>query len=130
MEDVRDLDAVVVAVGGGGLISGVGAAVKLMHPICKVYGVEPSGADAVSRGFATGGPVSLERMDTVAGSVAPPMSLPFSLGLITRYVDEIVTVSDDDICAALVIMQEHARLAAGTLARDRPRGSVRASKVR
>ncbi|MBB4000130.1 pyridoxal-phosphate dependent enzyme [Aureimonas pseudogalii] len=111
MEDVHELDAVVVAVGGGGLISGVAAAVKLVNPKCAVYGVEPLGADAVSRGLAASGPVSLDRTDTIADSLAPPMSLPFSLSLIAHYVDDVVTVSDDEICAALVVMQEQARLA-------------------
>ncbi|PYE29863.1 MULTISPECIES: threonine ammonia-lyase [unclassified Rhizobium] len=111
MADVIDLDAVVVAVGGGGLISGVAAVVKQLNPRCLVYGVEPKGANAVSRGLAANGPVTIEKSDTIADSLAPPMSLPFSLSLIARYVDDVVTISDDDLCAALVIMQEQARLA-------------------
>ncbi len=110
MADLQELDAIAVAVDGGGLISGVATAVKLMNPRCKVYGVEPKGADTVSRGLAANGPVSIERRDTIADSLAAPMSLPFSLSLIARYVDEVVTVSDEEICAALVIMQEQARL--------------------
>ncbi|TYC79063.1 pyridoxal-phosphate dependent enzyme [Stappia sp. BW2] len=111
MEDVSDLNAIVVAVGGGGLISGVAAAVKQMNPRCMVFGVEPISANAVSRGLAANRPVTIEKPDTIADSLAPPMSLPFSLSLTARYVDDVVTVSDDDLCAALVIMQEQALLA-------------------
>jgi len=111
MEDQPDLEAVVVSVGGGGLISGVSAAVKQINPICSVYGIEPAGADAVSRGLKAGGPMTLEKVDTVADSLAPPMSLPFSLSVIARHVDEVVTMADDGICAGTVAMQELARLA-------------------
>ena len=111
MEDVSDLEAVVVSVGGGGLISGVAAAIKQIDPRCKVYGVEPKGADAVSQGLIAKHGVTLSNLDTIADSLAPPMSLPFSLSIIARYVDEVVTVSDDEICASLVLMQEQAKLA-------------------
>ncbi len=69
MADLQELDAIAVAVDGGGLISGVATAVKLMNPRCKVYGVEPKGADTVSRGLAANGPVSIERRDTIADSL-------------------------------------------------------------
>ena len=114
MEDVGQLDAVVVAVGGGGLISGVAAAVKLINPNCEIYGVEPEGADSISQSLAARGTVTMVKRDTIADSLAPPMSLPFSLSLIARYVDDVVTVSDDALCAALVLLQEQASLAAPT----------------
>lgn len=111
MEDVPDLDAVVVSVGGGGLISGVAAAVKAINPACKVYGVEPTGADSMSRSRAAGAPVTLEKVDTVADSLGPPMALPFGFSMCQAYVDDIVTVTDDQICAGMVVMQEEAKLA-------------------
>lgn len=111
LEDEPDLEAVVVSVGGGGLISGLASAIKLSKPQCAIYGVEPAGADAVSKGLVSGAPVTLEKVDTVADSLAPPMSLPFSLSVIARHVDEVVTMVDDGICAGLVAMQELARLA-------------------
>lgn len=111
VEDVPGMEAVVVSVGGGGLISGVAAAVKLGNPACAVYGVEPAGAAAVTRGLATGAPVRLEVVDTVADSLGPPMSLPFSLSVIRRHVDEIVTMDDDGITAGMAALQELAMLA-------------------
>lgn len=109
--DVPDLDAIVVAVGGGGLISGVAAAAKLTKPDCKVYGVEPIGAASMSKSLKKGEPVTLESTMTVADSLAPPMALPFGYTLCRTYVDEIVTVTDDEICAGMAILQEEAKLA-------------------
>jgi threonine dehydratase len=108
---VPDLDAVIVGVGGGGLISGVAAAIKQINSHCAVYGVEPEGAASMSLSLAEGRPVTLDRVMTVADSLAPPMALPFAFSVIAHYVDDIVTVSDDDICAAMAIYQEEAKLA-------------------
>ncbi|QND46766.1 pyridoxal-phosphate dependent enzyme (plasmid) [Rhizobium lusitanum] len=111
IDTVPDLDAVIVGVGGGGLISGVAAAIKQVNPRCAVYGVEPKGAASMSLSLAEGRPVTLDRIMTVADNLAPPMALPFAFGVIAHYVDNIVTVSDDDICAGMAIYQEEAKLA-------------------
>lgn len=111
MQDVADLDAVIVSVGGGGLISGVAAAVKLSNPNCAVFGVEPEGADSMSRSLAAGQPVTLGKTETIADSLAPPMALPFGHAVCTRFVDEIVTVSDDAICGGMVTLAEHGKVA-------------------
>ena len=111
MQDVPGLEAVVVAVGGGGLISGIAAAVKAMNPACAVYGVEPAGAASVSKSLAAGHPVTLETVASIADSLAPPMALPYSFGLIRQLVDDVVTVSDDAICGGMVVLQEMAKLA-------------------
>lgn len=111
MEDAPDLDAVVVSIGGGGLISGIAAAVKLINPDCKVFGVEPRGADSMSRSLKAGAPVHLEKIDTIADSLGAPMALPFSHALCARYVDEVVTIDDDAICAGMVAFQQEAKLA-------------------
>lgn len=111
LQDVPDLEAVVVAVGGGGLISGIAAAVKAINPACKVYGVEPVGANSMSRSLAAGEPVTLDKVETIADSLAPPMALPFGHALCEAYVDDIVTVGDDDTCAGMVVLQQEAKLA-------------------
>lgn len=107
-----ELDAVVVAIGGGGLASGVSAAIKTVLPQCQVYGVEPEGANVMSLSFAKGEPV---RMDpppsTIADSLAPPMTLPVAYGLCRRYLDDLVTVSDDDICRAMAVQFRDGKLA-------------------
>ena len=111
LKDAPDLDAVVVSVGGAGLIGGVAAAIKLTNPACAVYGVEPEGADSMARSLAAGAPVTLDRVQTVADSLAPPMALPLGHALCAAYVDDIVRVSDDAICGGMVILAEDAKLA-------------------
>lgn len=111
MQDVPELDAVVVSVGGGGLISGVAAAVKAINPACKVFGVEPNGAASMSQSLAAGRPITLDTVDTVADSLGPPMALPYGYSACAAHVDEIVTVSDDMICAGMVVLLEQAKLA-------------------
>lgn len=108
---VDDLDAVIVPVGGGGLIAGVACAVKQMQPHCKVYGVEPEGADSMSRSFKTGSPQKLERVATIADSLAAPYALPYSFGVARRFVDEIVTVSDDAMQRAMGLLFADMKLA-------------------
>lgn len=111
VEDGGALDAVVVSIGGGGLISGVAAAVKAMAPGCAVYGVEPEGAPNMSRSRAAGEAVKLDGVDTLADSLAPPYSLPYSFALNAALVDDVVTVSDDAICAGVALLAEEAKLA-------------------
>ena len=111
MEDAAGLDAVVVSIGGGGLISGIAAAVKQLNPACKVYGVEPEGAASMHTSLASGAPVHLEKVSTVADSLGAPMALPMGHALCAAYVDEVVTLDDDTICAGMVAFQQEAKLA-------------------
>ena len=111
IKDCTELDAVVVAVGGGGLMSGVAAAVKLKNSKCKVYGVEPRGANSMSQSMVVNKPVTLDSVNTIADSLAPPMALPFSYSICKEFVDQFVTVTDDQICAGLSLLQEECKLA-------------------
>lgn len=111
MEDAPELDAVVVSIGGGGLISGIAAAVKQINPACQVFGVEPVGAAGMHRSLATGAPVHLDQVSTVADSLGAPMSLPLGHALCAAYVDEIVLLEDNEICAGMVAFQQEAKLA-------------------
>ena len=112
MTQVPDLDAVVVPVGGGGLCGGIAAAVKQLNPDCAVYGVEPFGADALYRSFASGVPETLERVDTVADSLGAPYALEYSFNVCRRFVNEVVRVSDDQICQAMLHLFRDAKLVA------------------
>lgn len=111
LRQVPDLEAVVVPVGGGGLAAGVAAAVKQAKPDCEVWGVEPAGADSMTRSFAAGRPVDAGPIATIADSLAPPYSLPYSFGLCRRFLDGLVLVDDDRLCRALHLLQRIARLA-------------------
>ncbi|HEX6120972.1 MAG TPA: pyridoxal-phosphate dependent enzyme, partial [Dongiaceae bacterium] len=110
-DDVPGLDAVVVAVGGGGLASGMARAIKLLQPTCAIYGVEPVGAPSMRRSFDTGAPVKLDRIDTIADSLAPPMSLPYGFELARAHMDDIVLIDDEAMCAGIALLQAEARLA-------------------
>jgi threonine dehydratase len=108
---VENLDAVIVPIGGGGLIAGVACAVKQMQPRCKVYGVEPEGADSMSQSFRTGSPQKLERVATIADSLAAPYALPYSFGVARRFVDEIVTIPDEAMQHAMGLLFADMKLA-------------------
>jgi threonine dehydratase len=99
-EDLPEVDVVVVGVGGGGLISGVALAIKEQRPSVRVYGVEPEGADAVTRALAAGKPVPMQPT-SVADGLNAPFAGETNLALIQRYVDEIVVIDDALILAGL-----------------------------
>ena len=111
LDQVEDLDAVIVPIGGGGLCAGVAAAVKLARPQCLVFGVEPTGADSMHRSFAAGSPQRLESIDTIADSLAPPMSLPYSFALCRANLDQLVKVSDRQIRDAMGVLFREMKLA-------------------
>lgn len=106
-----DLDAVIVPVGGGGLCAGVAAALKQLAPDIAVYGVEPEGADTMSRSFERGEPVGIDVVRTIADSLGAPFALPYSFRICRRFVDGIVTVDDDAIRDAMARLFEGMKLA-------------------
>lgn len=108
---VSDLDAVIVPVGGGGLCAGVATAVKLSQPRCRVYGVEPEGADTMRRSFASGKPESIDKVRTIADSLGAPYSLPYSFALCRKFVDELVLVNDAELQRAMLLLFRDAKLA-------------------
>lgn len=110
-EQVPDLDAVIVPIGGGGLCAGVASAVKLLRPACRVFGVEPEGADSMHRSFAAGEPRSIERVATIADSLGAPYALPISFELCRRNVDALVRVSDAQLRDAMRFLLRSAKLA-------------------
>jgi len=112
MEQVPDLDAVVVPVGGGGLCAGVSTAIKLINPQCRVFGVEPEGADTMYRSFAAGRPVGIERVATIADSLGAPYAMPVSYALCRDHVDGLVRVDDEALRTGMRFLLEHAKLAA------------------
>ena len=97
LEDGLETDVVLVAIGGGGLISGVATAVKALAPGIRVIGVEPVGAPTLSESVRAGAVVELERIATAASSLAPRRSAELNLRIIQDTVDEIVLVTDDEM---------------------------------
>jgi threonine dehydratase len=111
MRQVPELDAVIVPIGGGGLIAGMAAAIKQINPDCSVYGVEPFGADTTWRSLRSGKPESIEEVQTIADSLGAPKSMPESFALVQRYVDDVVRVEDDELRAAMARIFRDLKLA-------------------
>lgn len=102
------LDAVIVGVGGGGLMSGVAVAFKCFSPTTRVIGVEPEGADTMHRSFEAGSPQRIDRVTTIADSLGAPMALPYSFGICKANVDRLVKVTDAEIVNAMAtLFYEH-----------------------
>ena len=97
LEDLPDVELVIVAVGGGGLITGIALAMRSSRPAVRVVGVEPDGADAVGRSVRAGQPITLEHPHSVADKLVAKSTDALNVALAARYVDEFVTVSDDDL---------------------------------
>jgi len=110
-EDVDNLDAVVVPIGGGGLISGIACAVKAMQPECKVYGVEPEGACGMYDSLKQGEAMDVVSVNTIADSLGAPMHKPYSYSIIQQVVDKVVTVSDADLVQSMRNMFTDLKLA-------------------
>jgi threonine dehydratase len=100
LEDLPDVDVVVVGVGGGGLISGIGAAVKQLRPTTRVIGVEPETSNAVTLGLAAGEPVRLQPI-SIADGLGAPFAGVWTIDLARRYVDEIVLIDEATIAAGV-----------------------------
>ncbi|MBU2360339.1 MAG: pyridoxal-phosphate dependent enzyme [Alphaproteobacteria bacterium] len=100
-EQAPQIDTLVVPVGGGGLIGGMGAAFKLANPGCTVIGVEPTGADSMTRSLAAGHPVALDRIATIADSLSAPRAMPRSFAVAQAVIDRMVHVTDDQMRAGM-----------------------------
>lgn len=100
-ESVAGLDAVIVAVGGGGLIAGVGTALKALHPSLTLFGVEPVGASGMSQSLALGRPLERVDVNTIADSMGAPLHCAESFAVCQQVVDEIVLVDDDELCRGM-----------------------------
>jgi threonine dehydratase len=110
LEELPDVSTIVVPVGGGGLISGVAAAVRQQQPQVRVVGVEPEGSAVVQLSLEKGSPQRLERLDTIADGLAAPWTEEYNLAIIRQHVDEMVRVSDREIALALVTILERMKL--------------------
>lgn len=108
---VPELDAVIVPIGGGGLCAGIAAAVKHFQPRCQVFGVEPIGADTMHRSFAAGSPQSINKVNTIADSLGAPYAAPYSFSLCQKYVDDLVLISDDEMRQSMGLLFRAMKLA-------------------
>jgi threonine dehydratase len=110
VEQVPDVDTVIVGVGGGGLISGVAAAVKALKPNARVIGVEPVGAAGMTESLRRGEPIRLDRLDTIADGLAAPFAGRLNYLHARDLVDEMVLVTDDEIISAIPVLMERCKI--------------------
>jgi threonine dehydratase len=108
LEDLPDVDVVVVGIGGGGLISGLAAAIREQRPAVRVYGVEPEGADTMARAVATGEIVRFQPV-TIADGLAAPFAGANTLPMVRRYVEEVLVIPDAVILAGLRFLLERTK---------------------
>ena len=112
LEEMPHIDAVVVPVGGGGLISGVAFALKTLRPDIKVFGVQAAGAPSMAKSMEKAERIHLDSVSTIADGIAVKEPGDLTYELCQKYVDEIVTVSDDEIAAAILALIEKQKLIA------------------
>lgn len=110
-EQCDDFDAIVVPIGGGGLIGGVSNAVRQLRPGSEIIGVEPVGADSMHRSFAAGEPRSIEKVGTIADSLGAPFAMPYSYSLCKQNVDRLTLVDDSQLQSAMGLLFEKMKLA-------------------
>ncbi len=110
LEQSPALDAVFVAIGGGGLLAGVACAVKALRPRCRVIGVELAEGPGMTPALAAGKPVTVPRPRTLADGLTPPFVGALPLEAARRHVDQIVLVTEDEIADAMRSLFERARL--------------------
>ena len=106
LEQVPELEAVVVPIGGGGLIGGIACALKESNPRIRVVGVEPENLPSMLRAREAGRAVTLAAEATIADGIAVRRAGDLTLPLVSRYVDEIVTVDDEEIASAILMLLE------------------------
>lgn len=109
-EEIDNLDAILVPVGGGGLISGVAMAAKELNPNIKIIGVSSEGAPAMKESFEAKKPIDSLSVRTIADGIAVRDTSPFTLNYILKNVDEMITVCEDEIANAILFLLEKQKL--------------------
>ncbi len=106
MDQLSDADAVIVPIGGGGLISGISFVVKMLNPRCKVYGVQAAGAASMYQAIKDHKLEGLDSVSTFADGIAVKKPGDVTFDMVSKYVDDIVTVTDDETAAAILTLME------------------------
>ncbi|MGH7760050.1 MAG: threonine ammonia-lyase [Candidatus Dormibacteraceae bacterium] len=112
LSDLDEFDTVLVPVGGGGLIGGIALYIKSKKPAIKVIGVEPAGADAMSRSLRAGSIVTLDRVSTIADGLAASAPGKLTFELARKYVDEVLLVEETEMLRAIRLLFEWEHLLA------------------
>ena len=112
MNEISDVDAVIVPIGGGGLISGVACAIKSIYPHVKVYGVQAAGAPSMFNAVHHGHMEAIDRVSTIADGIAVKKPGEITYEMVKHYVDDIALVTEDEIAAAILALIEKQKMIA------------------
>ena len=112
LNEMDDLDAVIVPIGGGGLIAGIAFAIKSLRPNVKVYGVQAAGAPSMFQSVKNGEIGTLSSVSTIADGIAVKRPGDLTYEIVSKYVDDIATVTEDEICAAILKLIEKQKMIA------------------
>ena len=112
LDQLPDVDAVLVPIGGGGLISGVAYALKRMKPEVKIYGVQAAGAPSMQESVRQNKQITLDSVNTFADGIAVKHPGDLTFELVKEYVDDVVTVTDNEVASAILAMIEKRKLIA------------------
>ncbi len=110
IDQMKDVDAVIVPIGGGGLISGVAFAIKSLNPNIKVYGVQAAGAPSMKNSIDNNHIERLDSVSTIADGIAVKQPGENTFDICSKYVDKIVTVTDDEVSSAILTLLEKQKL--------------------
>ena len=107
---LKNIDNIIISVGGGGLIGGIGSVIKQFYPNCNVIGVEPEGAQGLTDSLKLNDPVKNVKINTIADSLSAPLHMPYSFSICQKVIDKIVTVSDKEMINAMKFMFEKSKM--------------------
>jgi len=107
----KEFDVIIIPVGGGGLCAGISSYVRTVNPECNIYGIEPTGANTMQMSIQSNSPQSLNKINTVADSLAAPFSLPLSFQYCKDHLSELLLVSEHEIIKSMSLLYNEMKLA-------------------
>ncbi len=110
-QQMEKIDNIIISVGGGGLIAGVGSIIRQKFPQCKIIGVEPEGAKGLSDSLKNNKPLAKVNINSIADSLCAPLHMPYSFSICKHVINEMVTVSDQEMKKSMKFMFEHYKVA-------------------
>ena len=110
-QQMENIDNIIISVGGGGLIAGVGSIIHQKFPQCNIIGIEPEGAKGLSDSLKMNKPLSKVVTDSIADSLCAPLHMPYSFSICKNVINEMVTVTDQEMKKSMKFMFDHYKLA-------------------
>jgi len=107
---INKIDNILISVGGGGLISGVGSIIKQLYPQCNIIGIEPEGAQGMSKSLHDNKPIKNVKIDTIADSLSAPLHMPYSFNVCKHVIDKMVTITDHEMVNSMKFMFENFKM--------------------